>query len=724
MRRRNVKRGIGAARAMLDALEHRVLLSGEPLNVPVFNSNPGAKATLFLDFDGDTTATWDTGGSYHPGTTPAFDSDGDPTTFSAAELSTINEVCLRVAEKYSPFNVNVTTVDPGTYADKAAIRVVIGGDGAWTGGKYGGISFVGAFIGSDPNTGWVFSKNLGNYPKYIGEAVAHEAGHMFGLQHQSTYDASGNKTEYNAGDSKRAPIMGNSYLAARGLWWSGTSSISPTTIQDDVAIISATGAGTNNFGYRPDEAGNTLATAASLAVSGNNYSASGVITTISDLDFYKFTVASSGNVSFNLNVAPFGAMLDGKMLLENSAGTVLVTADTDSLGETVSASLTPGTYYIVAASHGGMGDIGQYTLSGSFSAATVAPPNDPANLQASVVSPTQVHLAWTDQSSDETGFTIEASTDGTTWNTVGTVGANVTVFDDSGASPGTTYQYRISAFNNFGHSGYSLAPAVTTWGGGSGLRGDYFDDVDFSGNTISQVDANINFDWQSGAPVSGISAGTYSVRWTGQVQALETGTYTFSTTADDGVRLWVNGQLLIDRFSDVKLAGDANGDGVVDRSDLAIMLANMGQTGGVAQGDFNGDDVVNFNDFQVLELSFGNSAAAIKDSGSIALQAGVNYDIKLEYYQQSGPASVKLEWLTPSAISQVIPQSVLFPAALPPAPGATPSGASVPYGEVEDLPITPLKKPAAVSKLDKTIFSVIPVAKVTVAPLRKPAGSR
>ncbi len=690
---------------MLDALERRVLLSGG-LTVPVFNSKVGAKATLYLDFDGDSTADWGNASSlYHPGTTPAFNSDNDPTAFSNGELSAIAEVCARVAEKYSPFDVNVTTVDPGTYMDRVAARIVIGGTGTdWAGGTYGGLSFASGFTTSDPNTGYVFSTNLSNVPKWVGEATSHEAGHLFGLQHQSIYDASGSKlAEYAPGDSQRAPVMGNSYSAARGLWWIGKSSVSQFTTQDDVAVISGA---SNGFGYRADEAGGTTATAGNLSVTGNSYSASGVITTISDVDLYRFTVPSNGTVTINLNVAQFGAMLDGKLQLEDSTGQVLVTADTASLSETMTLSISAGTYYVAAQSHGSTGDIGQYTISGSFSSATIAPPSDPTNLIASVTSPTSVHLTWTDQSNNEAGFKIESSTDGTNWSAIGTVATNVTSFDDTHALAATTYTYRVRAYIDSLNSGYAISSAVTTWGGGTGLHADYFDNTDFTGNTVSQTDAAVNFNWQSAAPTTGISPGTYSVRWTGQVQALETGTYQFTTTADDGVRLWVNGQLLVDRWSDVKLKGDANGDGVVDRTDFAMMYPHMGQAGSLAQGDFNGDGVVNFIDFQILETNFGKVLSPVTNSGSITLQAGVKYDIKLEYYQSSGPASMKLVWETPSAVTQVIPQGELFLPPAPPTPGALPSSAVVPYGEVgSDLS----KKKIAPLKVSKAIFSVTPV---------------
>jgi hypothetical protein len=299
----------------------------------------------------------------------------------------------------------------------------------------------------------------------------------------------------------------------------------------------------------------------------------------------------------------------------------------------------------------------------------------------------------------------------------------VTSYDDVSAQPKTTYQYRIRAFTDINTSGYGFAPPVTTWGGGTGLHADYFDNADFTGNTISQSDATVNFNWQNGAPSSGISPDTFSIRWTGQVQALESGTYQFSTTADDGVRLWVNGQLLIDRWSDVHIAGDANSDGVVDRTDFATLYQHMGEAGGLEQGDFNGDGVVNFIDFQILELNFGYQ---VTNTGSIALQAGTKYDIQLEYYQQGGGASIKLQWLTPSGISEVIPQQVLFPPPAPPAPGAAPSAgapfsvALTPSGSVlNDSDSDP-------KKLVKPVFSVTPVVvvKPKVTPLPRPVAIR
>ena len=76
------------------------------------HSDPTARGVLFLAFLGNTTANW-SNGQYHPGTTPAFDTDGDPTTFSDSEISQMQQIWTRVAEKFSPFNIDVTTVNPG-----------------------------------------------------------------------------------------------------------------------------------------------------------------------------------------------------------------------------------------------------------------------------------------------------------------------------------------------------------------------------------------------------------------------------------------------------------------------------------------------------------------------------------------------------------------------------------------------------------------------------------
>ena len=139
---------------------------------------------------------------------------------------------------------------------------------------------------------------------------------------------------------------------------------------------------------------------------------------------------------------------------------------------------------------------------------------------------------------------------------------------------------------------------------GTGLFGEYFDNKNLSSRKLSRTDTTVNFEWGSGSPDALIGADTFSVRWSGWVHAPITGGYTFYTTSDDGVRLWVDNQLLINNWTD---------------------------------------------------------HGATENSGSITLTAGKKYDIKLEYYENGGAATIKLSWAPPGQAKQIIPQERLYP---------------------------------------------------------------
>jgi hypothetical protein len=480
-------------------------------SVPALDSRPGAYAKLYLDFNGDTTPTW---GNYAPGTTPAYDTDGDPTTFSDAELASIHQIFDRVAEKYSPFNIDVTTVDPGNLNNKQSAKVVIGGDGAWLGSQAGGVAYVGGFTNSASNVVFVFPKNLGNgYAQYVGEAAAHESGHGFGLQHQSSYDATGTKTsEYapanTAGD---APVMGNSYTARRGLWWLGTPSNSATTLQDDMSVISGS---TNGFGYRADDFGNSLAAASTLTLNGTTLSGAGVVEKTSDSDVFSFT-AGAGALTLSVTPTTAGGMLDARINLTDDSGTVLASSD-NGLAESLSTTVAQGTYYLTVSSHGGYGDVGEYTISGTETAPTTVTPQPtvpmaPSSLAAQATSTSAVHLTWTDNSSDETGFKIYSSRDGSNWTLLGTVGANVTGVDNTGLRKNQTYYYKVLAYNAVGDSSESnVASAKTSYTARTALKGDLNLDgvVDFNDLVIlsqhyntsvaTATGGNADVAWQQG----------------------------------------------------------------------------------------------------------------------------------------------------------------------------------------------------------------------------------
>jgi PA14 domain len=139
----------------------------------------------------------------------------------------------------------------------------------------------------------------------------------------------------------------------------------------------------------------------------------------------------------------------------------------------------------------------------------------------------------------------------------------------------------------------------------NGLTGVYYDNTDFTGITKTRVDATINKTFGTAAPITGIAATTYSVRWTGQIMPAFSQTYTFYLTSSDGARLMVNGQVLVNDWKD--------------------------------------------------------GASRVR-SGTVALVANTKYDIRLEYYRNATNAStVKLEWQSTSRARQVVPTGNLFP---------------------------------------------------------------
>ena len=136
-----------------------------------------------------------------------------------------------------------------------------------------------------------------------------------------------------------------------------------------------------------------------------------------------------------------------------------------------------------------------------------------------------------------------------------------------------------------------------------GLDATYFDNADFTGAQLNRTDPTVNFDWGNGSPDPSMGADGFSARWTGQVQAPVSGEYTFTTTSDDGVRLFVDGKPVIDNWGD---------------------------------------------------------HAPTDDSGTVALEAGRRYDIQLDFYENGGGAVARLQWSYPGQARQVVPSANLF----------------------------------------------------------------
>lgn len=456
--------------------------AGAPLtSLPLLSSNPGATAKLFLDFDGHFEATW----SFKTNvTTPAFDQDGNANDFSAGELASIQEIWARVSEDYAPFNIDVTTIDPGFVADRVVAVVAIGGSYTdWYGSGAGGVAFVGGFANFSSNIGYVFSQSLGNNTKTVAEAASHEAGHLFGLSHQSRYSGTTLVQTYHTGDGNWAPIMGNSYSADRSTWHNGTTQTS-TMFQDDMAIISGA---SNNFGYKPDDFGSTRATASALPVSGTNVSFAGLIGRTNDQDVWSFSTTGA-TVSFELLGAAVGTNLDAVLEVWDSAGNVLAAhAPTNSFGASIQTTLPAGTFYLMARGEGDYGNVGRYTINGSLAATSdTTPPTaeivdvtpDPRNSQAG-----QVTVTFSENVTGVNLVDFILTRDG---SPVSLGGVNV-------SGNGTTYSLDLSAVTT-AEGTYVLrlvaAGSGIVDGAGNGLAGDATDSwvIDLTAPTLDVVD--------------------------------------------------------------------------------------------------------------------------------------------------------------------------------------------------------------------------------------------
>lgn len=201
------------------------------------------------------------------------------------------------------------------------------------------------------------------------------------------------------------------------------------------------------------------------------------------------------------------------------------------------------------------------------------------------------------------------------------------------------YEATVDAIAKLHWNYPNQADTAVTFAGG-GATGTYYDDTLSAGAhlggsaivnpALARVDPTVDSTtrWLNGdpdGPGTALAGNTnFSALWTGQVQAQYTENYTFTVLADDGVRLWVNGQLLANSW--------------------------------VTQGT----------------TAF---------SGTIALSAGQKYSIMMEYFQGNGGYYAQLRWSSPSTPDQVIPQSQLYSGVAPAAPtnlaGVAASGTQV-----------------------------------------------
>jgi trimeric autotransporter adhesin len=150
----------------------------------------------------------------------------------------------------------------------------------------------------------------------------------------------------------------------------------------------------------------------------------------------------------------------------------------------------------------------------------------------------------------------------------------------------------------------SLPPEIQKEG--VGLKAEYFADKYLTPAQLKghRIDRNVNFNWATGVAPLGVGD-NFSVRWTGKIIAPNTENITFSTNSDDGVRLYVNNVLIINNWTE--------------------------------------------------------HAATVDTASSIAVTAGQELDVKLEFFESGGFATIQLFWQSPLLPRQIIPTLKMFP---------------------------------------------------------------
>jgi len=231
----------------------------------------------------------------------------------------------------------------------------------------------------------------------------------------------------------------------------------------------------------------------------------------------------------------------------------------------------------------------------------------PAN-GTTIVSTSATTLTWNTASGADS-YDIYLWT-GATPPSAATYNTTTTSYAVTGLTPSSLYNWYVIPKNASGPAtGCSTANKTTfttNGSGGIGLQGVYYNGITLTGTPLlTRIDSTVNFDLGFLSPAPGtVPTDLYSVRWTGQVQAVFSETYTFYTQADDGIRLWVNGVQLVDNWQ------------------------NQGTT---------------------------------ERSGTISLVAGQKYDIVVEYYENTGGATSKLLWSSASTTKAIIPALQLYP---------------------------------------------------------------
>jgi len=565
----------------------------------LLHSKPGAKRVIYLDFDGHTTSgtAWNVGNAASI-VSPPYDTNNEP-AFSDTELANIQTMWRQVAEDFAPFDVNVTTEDPGEAAivrsssgdEFYGTRAVITQDNFENCGC-GGFAYVGVFdnVGSYYKPAFVFNTSVVG----AGEAITHEVGHNLGLSHDGLTDGTGYYTGQGSGATGWAPIMGVGYYQKLVQWSKGEYANANNT-QDDIQVIQNNGAllVVDDHG---DSRTSATALDATLAGDQSELSGGGTIQSSNDVDVFSF-VAAAGSYTLAIDPVPVSPNLDISLALRDSSGTEIATANpTESLPASLSGSLTGGEYYLYVEGTGkgsptstgytDYGSLGRYAVTGTVAeGGGLSGPTAVANANyVPGAAPLGVSFDGSDSSDPDgtvetfawdfgDGATGLGATPSHTYSQSGTFVATLTVTDNDGLTANDTAQVTVT---NTAPSARALADVVS---GQAPLA------VNFSGDSSSDADGSISsagWTFGDGATASGLNS-SHVYTSAGSFTATLTVTDNLGESSNDSVSIDVSAPAFVDSYvsSEEPSAGSLGGSiNNLQANDAAVRSVTERESGG------------------------------------------------------------------------------------------------------------------------------------------------
>lgn len=351
-----------------------------PEGVPIFHSLPGSPNVIYLNFLGGHIAgtAWNDNYGLAPFDALPYNLDG-VAGLSASEQGAIANIWRRVAEDYSPWQVDVTTERPANFTTTTLMAMItkhISATNTPLPSSYaGGVAYLdlmGFYDAAYYRPAFIYYDNLsGGRENVVAEATSHELGHNFGLSHDGIVNGTSYYMGAGSGATSWGPIMGAAYYASVSKFNNGDYT-GANNKENDLEIISS------RVPIKVDDVPNTADAAIPLVKANGAFTRSGLMESYTDIDMFSIDAVTT----LTVNAKPFmsatntvGNNVDLALELLDAAGNRIAFASPDdsSLASVSATNLAPGKYFIKVTSVGNpvtpysaYGGMGQYEVSGTY----------------------------------------------------------------------------------------------------------------------------------------------------------------------------------------------------------------------------------------------------------------------------------------------------------------------------------------------------------------------